>query len=150
MCVCVCYIYVYIYIKHYKTQLMMVKMCNLYAGQKRQMAQISDVAAVHHYDSCLSTCSLCSSELRNCWALLIMYIIRLGSTYFMPKEWCVFNDSNTLPSLCNLIDRVLVSLTTINQHQGLSICRKNRLRGWFFFTWRTTSDTHCPSCRAGW
>ena len=64
------------------------------------------------------------SALTNCWAVLIMYIIRLGSTYFMPKEWCVFNDSNTLPSLRNPIDRVLVSLTTINQHQGLSRWRK--------------------------
>ncbi len=57
---------------------------------------------------------------QNCWALLIMCVIRSGSTYFMPGKWCVFNGSHILPSLCNISDRVPVSLATINQHQGLS------------------------------
>lgn len=38
------------------------------AGRIWQMTQISDMAAVHHYDSCLSTCSAvqrCARELLN-------------------------------------------------------------------------------------
>lgn len=79
----------------------------------------------------------------SCWAVLIMYIIKLGSTCFIPQEWCVFNDSNALPSICNLTDGVLVSLTTINQHQGLSICREKNRLGWdFFFSYRALQESH--------
>lgn len=70
--------------------------------------------------SCRWATLLYHARPQDCWTLLIMCVIRSGSTYFMPGKWCVFNGSHILPSLCNISDRVPVSLATINQHQGLS------------------------------
>lgn len=98
---------------------------NLYAQPRerssdRGIKQMTFRRSINLTCGCRWATLLYRARPQNCWTLLIMCVIRLGSTYFMPGKWCVFNGFHILPSLCNISDRVPVSLATINQHQGLS------------------------------
>lgn len=51
------------------------------------MTQISDVAAVYHYDSCLSTCSLSLSALQLCVLSSFNYVYnQVGVNIFHAKR----------------------------------------------------------------